>query len=70
MLGFWEERIETYASSNPEMASLMPSVLNTSVPYRNLADPLMLSSSPTEERVEQRESTHAHIVHGYHHRLG
>ena len=46
-LEFGKERKETYASSNPEMASLMPSVPNTSVPYGNLADPLMLFNSPT-----------------------
>jgi hypothetical protein len=38
---------ETYASSNPEMASLMPSVPNASVPYGNFADPVMLFNSPT-----------------------
>jgi hypothetical protein len=38
---------ETYASSNPEMASLMPSVPNARVPYSNLADPVMLFNSPT-----------------------
>jgi hypothetical protein len=37
----------TYASSNPEMASLMPSVPDASVPNGNLPDPDMLFNSET-----------------------
>jgi hypothetical protein len=43
----WGRKEKMYTSSNPEMASLMPSVPNMSVPYGNLADPVMLFNSPT-----------------------